>query len=127
MEEIKFYRCDICGNIITKIIDGGPTPFCCGQKMTELIADSSDGATEKHVPVIEIDGEVVTVKVGEVPHPMIEEHYIQWICLHTEKGVQFVHLNPGEAPEAVFTLAPDDAVIEAFDYCNIHGLWVSKL
>lgn len=79
MEEIKFYRCDICGNIITKIIDGGPIPFCCGQKMTELIADSSDGAAEKHVPVIEIDGEVVTVKVGEMPHPMIEEHYIQWI------------------------------------------------
>ena len=77
--------------------------------------------------VIEIDGEIVTVKVGEAPHPMLEEHYIQWICLHTEKGLQFVNLKPGDAPEAVFALAPDDAVIEAFDYCNIHGLWVSKL
>lgn len=95
--------------------------------MVELIADSSDGAVEKHVPVIEIDGEIVTVKVGEAPHPMLEEHYIQWICLHTEKGLQFVNLKPGDAPEAVFALAPDDAVIEAFDYCNIHGLWVSKL
>lgn len=106
MEEIKFYRCDICGNIITKIIDGGPIPFCCGQKMTELIADSSDGAAEKHVPVIEIDGEVVTVKVGEAPHPMIEEHYIQWICLHTEKGVQFVHLNPAMPPRPFSRLRP---------------------
>ena len=101
MGEVKFYRCEKCGNIITKIIDGGPIPFCCGEKMVELIADSSDGAVEKH--------------------------YIQWICLHTEKGLQFVNLKPGDAPEAVFALAPDDAVIEAFDYCNIHGLWVSKL
>lgn len=127
MGEVKFYRCEKSGNIITKIIDGGPIPFCCGEKMVELIPDTSDGAVEKHVPVIEVNGEIVTVKVGEAPHPMIEEHYIQWICLHTEKGLQFANLNPGDAPEAIFALAPDDAVIEAFDYCNIHGLWVSKL
>ena len=127
MEELKFYRCEKCGNIVTKIINGGPALFCCGEKMTELIADSSDGAAEKHVPVINIDGEVVTVKVGEVPHPMLDEHYIQWVCLHTEHGFSIVDLKPGDAPEAIFALAADDRVIEAFAYCNIHGLWVSKL
>lgn len=125
MGEVKFYRCEECGNIITKIIDGGPTPFCCGQKMVELVADSTDGATEKHVPVIGIDEGIVTVKVGSEPHPMIDVHYIQWICLHTEKGLQFAWLEPGDAPEAIFAIAPDDAVIEAYAYCNIHGLWVS--
>lgn len=126
MKEIKFYRCEKCGNIVTKIIDGGPTPFCCGEKMVELKADSTDAAVEKHVPVIEVSEGIVTVKVGETPHPMLEEHYIQWICLHTEKGVQFAWLEPNEAPEAIFALAEDDAVIEAFAYCNIHGLWVSN-
>ena len=126
MSEVKFYRCEICGNIVTKIIDGGPVTFCCGQKMVELIADSSDGAVEKHVPVISVDGSTVTVKVGSAPHPMIEEHYIQWICLHTEHGLQFAWLEPEDAPEAIFALAADDAVIEAYAYCNIHGLWVSQ-
>lgn len=125
MGEVKFFRCEHCGNIVTKIINGGPALFCCGEKMVELVPDSSDGAGEKHVPVISIDGEIATVKVGEAPHPMVEEHYIQWICLHTEKGLQFVWLKPGEAPEAIFAVAPDDKVIEAYAYCNIHGLWVS--
>ena len=125
--DLKFYKCMHCGNIAIKPFDAGVPLVCCGEKMTELTANTTDAAVEKHVPVIEIDGEIVTVKVGEAPHPMLEEHYIQWICLHTEKGLQFVNLKPGDAPEAVFALAPDDAVIEAFDYCNIHGLWVSKL
>lgn len=125
MGEVTFYRCEKCGNIVTKIIDGGPTPFCCGEKMVTLVPDSSDGAGEKHVPIITVENEIATVKVGEVPHPMEEEHYIQWICLHTEKGLQFVWLKPGEAPEAIFAVAPDDSVIEAYSYCNIHGLWVS--
>lgn len=127
MGDVKFYRCEPCGNIITKIIDGGPIPVCCGKTMVELIPDTSDGAVEKHVPVINVEGQVVTVKVGDAPHPMLDEHYIQWVCLHTNKGLQFVNLHPGEAPEAIFALAADDAVIEAFAYCNIHGLWVSRL
>lgn len=125
MGEVKFFRCEHCGNIVTKIIDAGPTPFCCGDKMTELSANTVDAAVEKHVPVISIDGDTVTVSVGEVEHPMIEEHYIQWICLHTQHGLQFAMLKPGEKPQAIFALSHDSA-IEAYAYCNLHGLWSAK-
>lgn len=126
MGEVKFFRCERCGNIVTKIIDAGPALSCCGQQMTELVANTTDAATEKHVPVITIDGDTVTVAVGEVEHPMTEEHYIQWICLHTQAGLQFASLKPGEAPQAVFKLAGGDTVIEAFAYCNLHGLWKAQ-
>ncbi len=125
MGEIKFFRCNTCGNIITKIIDAGPVPFCCGEKMIELVANTTDAASEKHVPVITIEGDTVTVSVGEVEHPMTEEHYIQWICLHTEKGLLFKTLTPNDKPEAVFDLVGEKA-IEAFAYCNLHGLWKAQ-
>lgn len=125
MGEVRFFRCDRCGNIITKIIDAGPTPSCCGEVMSELVANTTDAATEKHVPVVAVDGNTVTVSVGEVEHPMTEEHYIQWICLHTEKGLQIKTLFPGDKPEAVFALAGEKA-IEAFAYCNLHGLWKAQ-
>ncbi len=126
MGDLKFFRCERCGNIVTKIIDAGPALSCCGQQMTELIANTTDAATEKHVPVIKIDGDAVTVAVGEVEHPMTEEHYIQWICLHTQGGLQFASLKPGEAPQAAFKLATGDSAIEAFAYCNLHGLWKAQ-
>lgn len=126
MGEVKFFRCDKCGNIVTKLIDAGPALSCCGQPMTELVANTTDAAIEKHVPVIAIDGDLVTVSVGEVEHPMTEEHYIQWICLHTEAGLQFAPLTPADAPQASFKLAPADKAIEAFAYCNLHGLWKAQ-
>lgn len=125
MGEVKFFRCNTCGNIITKIIDAGPVPSCCGDEMIELVANTTDAATEKHVPVIAVDGDTVTVSVGEVEHPMTEEHYIQWICLHTEKGLLLKMLAPGDKPEAVFALAGERA-IEAYAYCNLHGLWKAQ-
>lgn len=127
MGEVKFFRCEICGNIVTKIIDAGPTLSCCGQDMVELVANTTDAATEKHVPVIAVDGDTVTVTVGEVEHPMTDEHYIQWICLHTQKGVQFATLTPADKPQAVFKVAEGDAPIEAFEYCNLHGLWKASV
>ena len=78
---------------------------------------------EKHVPVVTREGDTVTVKVGSVEHPMLEAHYIKWIALQTEKGVQFRRLSPGDKPEAVFALVPGDTPIAAFEYCNLHGLW----
>ena len=125
MGEVKFFRCERCGNIITKIIDAGPIPSCCGEPMVELVANTVDAAAEKHVPVISVDGDTVTVTVGEVEHPMTDEHYIQWICLHTSKGLLFAMLEPGEKPQANFCLAGDTA-IQAYAYCNLHGLWGAK-
>lgn len=122
MSNKKFYVCAHCGNIVGVIKDGGVTPVCCGEKMRELKPNTTDAAGEKHVPVVSVENGVVTVKVGSVTHPMIEEHYIEWIYLETEKGGQRKALKPGEAPEARFTLV-DDQPLGAYAYCNLHGLW----
>ena len=122
-QERKFYVCKLCGNIVGLIHAGGGTLSCCGQPMQELVANTSDGATEKHVPVIEAQGSKVTVKVGSVTHPMLPEHFIQWIYLQTEKGGQRVDLHPGEEPVAHFVIAEGDKVVAAYEYCNLHGLW----
>ena len=97
--------------------------MCCGQKMTELVPGTVDAAQEKHVPVVEVKGNVVHVKVGAVAHPMLEEHSIQWIALETSQGSQIKYLKPGEQPEAVFALAEGEQVVAAYEYCNLHGLW----
>ena len=124
---VKFYRCSHCGNIIYKVIDSNVPVVCCGQKMEELVAGTSDGAVEKHVPAVSVDGKVVSVKVGSVEHPMVEAHYIQWIALETKKGVSFRHLSHENAPEAVFVVAEDDEPVAVYEYCNLHGLWKAEI
>jgi len=119
----RFYICKTCGNLVGLINDGGGKLVCCGKQMEELSPNTVDAATEKHVPVIEVEGNKVTVKVGSVAHPMLPEHFIQWIYLVTKNGAQRKCLEPGEQPVAVFALAEGDEVVEAFEYCNIHGLW----
>ena len=89
-----------------------------------VVANTTDGAYEKHVPVIEHTGDHVTVKVGSVEHPMIEAHYIEWIVLETATGYQKHDLKPGEKPEAHFAVT--EPVVAAYEYCNLHGLWVGK-
>lgn len=121
--ELKFFRCEHCGNIIEMVEDKGVPVVCCGQRMTELVAGTSDGAREKHVPVYEVKDNIVYVKVGEVAHPMIPEHYIEWIVLQTKNGVQRKELNPGDKPEACFALCDGDEVEAVYAYCNLHGLW----
>lgn len=121
--ELKFLKCEHCGNIVEMIEDKGVPVVCCGQRMTELVAGTSDGAREKHVPVYEVNGSTVLVKVGEVAHPMIPEHYIEWIVLQTKNGVQRRELKPGEKPEAIFSLCEGDEVVAVYAYCNLHGLW----
>ena len=121
--ELKFFRCEHCGNIIEMVEDKGVPVVCCGQRMTELVAGTSDGAREKHVPVYEVKDNIVHVKVGEVAHPMIPEHYIEWIVLQTKNGVQRKELNPGGKPEACFALCDGDEVEAVYAYCNLHGLW----
>lgn len=125
-KELKFFICEHCKNIITKIKDSGVKVVCCGQPMTELVANTVDAATEKHIPVVSVDGKEITIKVGSVTHPMLEEHSIQWICLQTDKGTHFAYLNPGEAPEAKFALV-DEKPIAAYEYCNLHGLWKAEI
>lgn len=119
----KFYICKHCGNLIGMINDSGVNPVCCGDKMTELVPNTSDGAGEKHVPVVTVEGNIVTVTVGSVLHPMEEAHYIQWIYLDTEQGGQRKALKPGDAPVAKFALTDGDEPLGAYEYCNLHGLW----
>ncbi len=127
MNETRFFICEHCGNIVGLIRSAGVPIKCCGQNMTELIPGTTDAAQEKHVPVATIEGNTVFVKVGEVAHPMIEEHYIQWVYLQTNKGGQRKNLLPGEAPEVTFALTEDEKPIAVYEYCNIHGLWKADL
>ena len=122
----KFYICRHCGNLIGLIHDAGVPMMCCGQKMDEIVPGTTDAAQEKHVPVISVDGNTVTVEVGSVEHPMLEEHYIQWIYLQTENGGQRISLHPNEAPEATFSIE-HDAPVAVFEYCNLHGLWKKEI
>ena len=118
----KFYICEHCGNLVDMIHDSGVNPVCCGQKMTELKAGVVEASREKHIPVAELDGDVVKVTVGEVLHPMSEEHSIEWIYLETENGVQRKALKPGDAPTVSFNLGGEKPVA-VYAYCNLHGLW----
>lgn len=118
----KFLRCEHCGNLVGVINDAGVPMICCGQELTELKANTTDAANEKHVPVVEIDGDIVKVTVGSVEHPMEEAHLIQWIFLETDRGGQKVALKAGEKPVAEFNLHGAKA-IAAYEYCNLHGLW----
>ena len=120
---MKFFKCETCGNIIHFMNASGVPVMCCGQKMKELIPGTSDGAAEKHVPAIMQDGNKITVMIGEVAHPMVEAHYIQWIVIETKKGAQIAYLNPDEEPKAEFILSDDDELVAAYEYCNLHGLW----
>lgn len=122
-EQQKFYICKHCGNIVGLINNAGVPMVCCGEKMTELVPNTSDGAAEKHVPVVKVDGNIVTVEIGSVPHPMTEAHYISWVYIQTEKGGQRKNLAPNDKPSAVFALTDDDKLEAVFAYCNLHGLW----
>ena len=123
---VHFFYCKHCGNFVGTLHFSGAIPVCCGEKMTEVIPNTVDAAQEKHVPVIEADGNKVTVKVGSVTHPMTEEHLIQWIYLQTESGAQRKCLAAGDAPEATFMLTEGDKPVAAYAYCNLHGLWMTE-
>ncbi|HJA70566.1 MAG TPA: desulfoferrodoxin [Candidatus Lachnoclostridium stercoravium] len=121
--EQKFFICQHCGNIIAMVKDSGVPVMCCGQKMTQLIPGTTDAAVEKHVPVYTVDGDLVHVTVGEVEHPMLPEHYIEWISLQTKAGNQRKVLHPGDAPKVSFAVTEGDEIEAVYAYCNLHGLW----
>jgi superoxide reductase len=121
--ELKFYRCPVCGQIVAIVKETGSPLICCGQEMQEIKAGTSDGAREKHVPVYEVKGNIVTVNVGSVDHPMLPEHYIEWVVLQTKTGNQRKALNPGDAPKVSFAMCDGDEVVSVYAYCNLHSLW----
>ena len=119
----KYYVCKICGNLVEAINESGVSMVCCGQNMTVLEPCSTDGIAEKHVPEVKVDGNSVKVVIGEIEHPMVEAHYIEWISIETKNGSQRKKLKPGDAPKAEFMLADGDELIAVYEHCNIHGLW----
>lgn len=124
--KLKFFICRTCGNLVEMIEASGVPIVCCGKPMEELIPNTVEAATEKHIPVYEVNGNIVNVKVAEVEHPMTKEHYIKWIVLKTNKGVQRKELNYTAKPFANFTISKDEKVEEVYAYCNLHGLWKNK-
>ena len=125
-EKMKFYVCEVCGKIAAVIKPSACPTKCCGEPMKEMVPGTSDGAKEKHVPVIKAEGLKVTVEVGSVAHPMTQEHFIEWIVLETKEGRQRKALKPGDAPKAVFALTEGDEAVSALAFCNLHGLWQAE-
>ena len=123
---MKVFKCVKCNNMISYLEKDACDVKCCGEAMVEIVPNTTDAAGEKHVPVIETEGNVVTVKVGSAPHPMVEDHYISPIFLETSEGLRVKELKPGDAPEATFVLAEGETVIAAYEYCNKHNLWKAE-
>ena len=116
---MKFYKRQDCGEILI-------TEDCRPEGWEELVPNTTDASGEKHVPVVEKEGNAVTVKVGSVEHPMLEAHYIVWILLETDRGYQKKSLSPGEKPAARFALTEGETALAAYEYCNLHGLWKAE-
>ena len=124
--EPKFLMCEKCGAVLTFLTDGDEKPGCCGGELTLLKAMETDGAREKHLPKVDRREGAVRVDVGEISHPMEDDHLIEWIYLQTERGGQRKCLKPGEEPVAVFSLT-DDKPVAVYAHCNLHGLWKADM
>lgn len=122
--ERKFCKCSHCGNVICFIENAGTDVVCCGEKMQELIPNTTDAALEKHVPVAVREGNKLTVSVGSIPHPMTEEHHIAWIVVVNGDRTQRIALSSTQAPAAEFMVT--DAPVTVYAYCNLHGLWKTQ-
>lgn len=121
-----FYLCRHCGNQIAMLHASGVPVVCCGEDMEALIPNTVEASTEKHVPMVTIEGDRLRVRIGSIEHPMVPEHHIEWIYVEMERGGQYKYLEAGEKPEAEFCLNGEKAV-SVYAYCNIHGLWKTEL
>lgn len=119
---LEVYRCSVCGNIVEVLFVGGGTLVCCGKEMILQAENTVDASKEKHIPIIEKTSDGVKVKVGSVPHPMEEKHYIQWIEILVDGRAYKEFLKPGQVPEATFCVKGSS--ITAREHCNLHGLWM---
>ena len=122
----KFYICRHCGNLIGMVHNAGVPMMCCGQKMDALEPNTTQASGEKHIPYVTVEDGAINVNVGSVTHPMLPEHYIEWVYLETEKGGQRRAFAPGDDPNVTFVLT-DDKAKAVYAYCNLHGLWKAEL
>ena len=120
----EVYKCSVCGNIIKVVHASGGTLVCCGQPMELQQEKTTDAGREKHVPVVEKTAKGIMVKIGSVPHPMEEKHYIEWVEVRAGDKICIKGFKPGEKPEAEFPVADTGLKVRAF--CNVHGLWTNK-
>ena len=120
---MKFYRCSHCGQIIAIVKETGVPVVCCGESMAEVIPGTTDASLEKHVPVFTVEGNKVQVSVGSAAHPMLPEHYIEWVAIETKSGNQRKRLSPGDEPKVCFSICDGDEVKAVYAYCNLHSLW----
>jgi superoxide reductase len=120
----EVYKCEVCGNIIKVVHAAAGNLVCCGKPMILQVEKTADAGKEKHVPVVEKAGAGIVVKVGSIPHPMEEKHYIEWVEVRTGENVYVRGFKPGEKAEAEFCAADTNARVRA--YCNVHGLWTNK-
>lgn len=120
---LRVFRCKKCGQMVMMLKKSKCDMYCCEEAMEEMIPGTTDAAVEKHVPVYEVKDNKVYVTVGDVIHPMMEQHYIEWIVLETKNGIQKKNLTPEDEPKAIFPLMEGDSVIAVYEYCNLHGLW----
>lgn len=125
--QLKFFKCEMCGKVIEMLTEPTCPTMCCAKEMVRLVPNHSDGAKEKHLPVVKVDGNKVHVEVGSVLHPMTIEHSIEWIILQTNKGTYRKDLTPSSKPIADFILPEGEHVVRVYDYCNLHGLWETEL
>ena len=120
-QRLEVYKCVACGNIVEVLHGGDGAMVCCNQPMKLFVENTVDASKEKHVPVIERTPQGIKVKVGAVPHPMEAKHWIEWVEIIADGKVYRQFLNPGEAPEAFFSITAQN--VTAREFCNLHGLW----
>lgn len=132
MKSLVFFRCPHCGNIIVKTTDSGVPVVCCGEPMQVLTPHTEEAGHEKHLPVVEHTCKIASqdcslvVHIGSMPHPMTPEHHIEWVCLENQQGFQLVRLSTQDPPRVEFCSCKDKPVA-VYEYCNIHGLWVTPI
>lgn len=121
--ELEIFRCSTCGNVVVIIHPSGMPVWCCGKKMERMEINTEEMKFESHVPKVMVDGNTIRVMVGEILHPMLEEHHIEWIMITTDRGMYFKKLKTTDLPKAVFEITDEEKLEHAYALCNLHGLW----
>jgi len=124
---MKFLLCEHCGNVTEMVHDAGVPLYCCNHEMTELTPNTTDGAHEKHVPVVSREDGALIVRLGEASHPMNDDHLMEWVVVETEHGSIRRDLHPGDDTTLRFSVCDCDKPVAVYAYCNLHGLWMAKV